>query len=188
MYCDPYQFDFVQTLEANWLTIRQELSQLSSSDFLTYPEKYLLDKKTGWDIYGIHFLGVRIDLNCEQCPETAKLVQAIPGIITAGFSRLAAGAHIIPHAGKPVGVLRCHLGLDVPEKCGLRVGSEIKPWQEGKCLVFDDTSEHEAWNLSDRHRDVMLLDFRVPAGQKPEDYYFPSHTDPATASSPTAHG
>jgi beta-hydroxylase len=44
------------------------------------------------------------------------------------------------------------------------VANEVRLWKEGKCLVFDDTSEHEAWNLSDRHRDVLLLDFKAPPG------------------------
>ncbi|MBW4538288.1 MAG: aspartyl/asparaginyl beta-hydroxylase domain-containing protein [Myxacorys chilensis ATA2-1-KO14] len=164
MYYDPYQFDFVSRLEENWQTIRAELDRLGSNDFVPYPEKYLLQKRTGWEIFGIYFLGVKIDVNCELCPETAKLVKSVPGMITAGFSRLAPGAHIVPHAGKPTNVFRCHLGLDVPEKCAMRVATEIKQWVNGKGMVFDDTSEHEAWNLSDRHRDILLLDFRIPEG------------------------
>ena len=164
MYYDPHQFEFVDRLELNWLVIKDELSRLTAEDFIPYPEKYLLQKKTGWEIFGIYFLGVKVDINCELCPETAKLVKSIPGMVTAGFSRLAPGAHIVPHSGKPSNVLRCHLGLSVPEKCALRVSSEIKAWVNGKCLVFDDTSEHEAWNLSDRHRDILLLDFKIPPG------------------------
>lgn len=164
MYYDPEQFEFVRQLEAGWQAIKTELSRLSSQDFVSYPEKYLLQKKTGWDIFGIYFLGVKIDLNCELCPETTRLVQSVPGMVTAGFSRLAPGAHIVPHSGKPSSVLRCHLGLSVPENCALRVASDIKQWVDGKCLVFDDTSEHEAWNLSDRPRDILLLDFKIPEG------------------------
>jgi ornithine lipid ester-linked acyl 2-hydroxylase len=164
VYYDPEQFEFVSRLEENWQTIRAELSQLGEDDFVSYPEKYLLQNRTGWDIFGIYFLGVKIDINCELCPETAKLVKTIPGMITAGFSRLAPESHIVPHAGKPTNVLRCHLGLSVPEKCALRVADEIKPWVNGKCMVFDDTSEHEAWNLSAVPRDILLLDFRIPEG------------------------
>ncbi len=162
MYYDPHQFEFVDRLESNWLVIKDELSRLTAEDFVPYPERYLLQKKTGWEIFGIYFLGVKIDINCELCPETAKLVKSIPGMVTAGFSRLAPGAHIVPHSGKPSNVLRCHLGLSVPEKCALRVSSDIKAWVNGECLVFDDTSEHEAWNLSDRYRDILLLDFKIP--------------------------
>jgi aspartyl/asparaginyl beta-hydroxylase (cupin superfamily) len=38
------------------------------------------------------------------------------------------------------------MGLIVPDDCGLRVGREIAKWEEGKCLVFDASFEHEAWN------------------------------------------
>src|SRR5215470_11228679 len=79
----------------------------------------------------------------------ARLVRGIPGMTMAGFSRLAPGAHITPHRGYEGYsgfVLRCHLGLVVPEGCALKVGDETRGWQEGRCLVFDDSYEHEAWN------------------------------------------
>jgi len=164
MYCDPDQFEFVTALEAGWQTMVGELNQLPADAFIPYPERYLLDKRTGWDIFGLYFLGVKIDLNCELCPATAERVRAVPGMITAAFSRLDPGAHIVPHSGKPVGVLRCHLGLDVPEKTGLRVADDIRRWEHGRCLLFDDTSEHEAWNLDSRPRTVLLLDFKAPEG------------------------
>lgn len=80
----------------------------------------------------------------------------------AGFSRLAPHAHVKPHVGWAASVYRLHLGLVVPEGCRLRVGSETRPWREGRCLIFDDTVEHEAWNDSDRPRAVLLLDFLRP--------------------------
>jgi aspartyl/asparaginyl beta-hydroxylase (cupin superfamily) len=45
-------------------------------------------------------------------------------------------------------ILACHLGLVVPPRCEMRVHDEVRTWQEGKCLVFDDTYEHEVWNRS----------------------------------------
>jgi len=45
--------------------------------------------------------------------------------------------------------VRCHLGLRVPpqaERCWIRVDGEICRWQEGRCLLFDDTYEHEVLN------------------------------------------
>jgi beta-hydroxylase len=41
------------------------------------------------------------------------------------------------------------------------VGDQVQDWQEGKCLVFDDTTEHEAWNRGDRTRVVLLIDFKM---------------------------
>ena len=86
------------------------------------------------------------------------------------FSRLAPGAHIVPHCGYEGYsgyVLRLHLALDVPPGCAIRVGTETRSWQEGKCLVFDDSFEHEAWNRGDRTRTVLLCDFLNPLRRRP---------------------
>lgn len=166
MFYDSAQFEFVQALESNWQVIREELNCLRQGDFIPWPEKYLYGK--GWDTFGLYGFGVKIAKNCELCPETTRLIEQIPDLTTAGFSSLAPGTHIEPHTGYPDGLLRCHLGLSVPDKCGIRVGPEIRSWTEGRCLVFDDTTEHEAWNQSEQTRVVLLLDFKAPAGFFPD--------------------
>jgi len=123
-------------------------------------DRHLYDDD-GWNALGLYAFGRRIAANCELCPETARLIANIPGMQTAGFSKLGSHAHIRPHSGLDRGVLRCHLGLHVPGGCELRVGRETRRWQEGECLLFDDTSEHEAWNRGDAARVVLLLDFKL---------------------------
>jgi len=162
MFYESHQFQFLSTLESNWQSINQELNQLRQGDFIPWPEKYLYGK--GWDTFGLYAFGIKIGKNCALCSETTKLVESIPNVTTAGFSSLAAGTHIAPHTGYPDGLLRCHLGLIIPDGCGLRVGNETRHWQEGKCLVFDDTTEHEAWNKGNSTRVVLLIDFKAPAG------------------------
>jgi ornithine lipid ester-linked acyl 2-hydroxylase len=154
------EFDFALHLEANWEKIREELAALKGEHFIDWSERYLY--KEGWQTFGLYAFGVKIDKNCRLCPETTKLVETIPGLVTAGFSALAPGTHIAPHTGYPEGLLRCHLGLVIPEDCAIRVRDNTRSWQEGKCLVFDDTWEHEAWNKSDRTRVILLLDFKAP--------------------------
>jgi aspartyl/asparaginyl beta-hydroxylase (cupin superfamily) len=98
-----------------------------------------------------------------SCPRTAALLLThVPGLTTAGFSRLAPGTHIKPHVGWVETVYRLHMGLVVPPDCALRVGAETRRWREGECLIFDDTVEHEAWNRSCEPRVVLLLDFLRP--------------------------
>jgi beta-hydroxylase len=80
----------------------------------------------------------------------------------AGFSRLAPRTHVKPHVGWAASVYRLHLALVVPPGCRLRVATETKSWEEGRCLIFDDTAEHEAWNDSELPRGVLLLDFLRP--------------------------
>ena len=101
----------------------------------------------------------------ELCPRTAELVQQIPGMVTAMFSILSPHKHILAHRGPYKGVLRYHLGLIVPsdkEACRIRVGDEIRHWEEGKSMVFDDTYEHEVWNDTDELRAVLFLDVLRP--------------------------
>ncbi|MBD2188376.1 aspartyl/asparaginyl beta-hydroxylase domain-containing protein [Pseudanabaena mucicola] len=167
MYKNSEDYPFTQSLEANWQVIRQELEQLGRDDFLDWPEKHLYGK--GWQTFGLYAFGMKLGKNCKLCPETTKLVEQIPNMVTAGFSSLVPGTHISPHTGYPDGVLRCHLGLIGCDGCSLRVGDEIRNWQEGKCLVFDDTTEHEAWNRGEQTRVVLLIDFKIDDRQSKSD-------------------
>lgn len=160
MFYQNEQFPFTAALEQNWKVILGELQRLQDGQFKDWPEKHLYEK--GWSVFGLYGWGVRLDKNCEICPETAKVVEQVPKIVTAAFSHMKPNTHILPHTGFPEGVLRCHLGLVVPENCGIRVGDETRTWQEGKCMVFDDTVEHEAWNKSDKSRVVLIIDFKAP--------------------------
>lgn len=160
MFKNKEDFPFTKTLEDNWQIIRQELEQLQDSGFLPWPEKHLYGK--GWDVFGLYAYGLKLHKNCKLCPETTRLVESIPGMTTAGFSSLQPNTYIAPHSGYPDGVLRCHLGLIGCEGCGIRVGDEKRNWEEGKCFVFDDTTEHEVWHRGPQKRVVLLLDFQYP--------------------------
>jgi aspartyl/asparaginyl beta-hydroxylase (cupin superfamily) len=58
--------------------------------------------------------------------------------------------------------LICHLPLIVPPGCGFRVGNEVRAWEPGKLLIFDDTIEHEAWNDSGEDRILLIFDVWRP--------------------------
>jgi beta-hydroxylase len=163
MFQNAAEFPFVAQLESHWQDILQELERIDAGSFLAWPEKYLYEQ--GWDIFGLYAFGLKIEKNCHKCPTTTRLVEAIPGMVTAGFSSLQPGTHIAAHTGYPDGVLRCHLGLTGCAGCTLRVGDETRTWIEGKCLVFDDTTEHEVWHRGSATRVVLLLDFKLPQGE-----------------------
>jgi aspartyl/asparaginyl beta-hydroxylase (cupin superfamily) len=160
MYMNPADYSFAAELEANWLSIRQELLGISREKFMEWPQKFLYE--SGWNVFGLYALEKKMNENCALCPETTLAVERVPGLVTAGFSWMEPGTHIKAHVGYSKAVLRCHLGLVIPNECALRVGHEIQSWYEGKTLVFDDTTEHEAWNRSSSIRVVLLLDFTRP--------------------------
>jgi beta-hydroxylase len=156
-------FPFVRALEAEWEVIRDELARLHADEFIAWPEHSLHDG--GWNTFGLFVFGQRQTDNCLRCPRTTALVEAIPGMKMAGFSRLAPGASIQPHRGYDAYaryVLRLHLGLDTNCDCALRVGEEIRAWEAGRVLIFCDATEHEAWNHGNTERTVLLVDFRNP--------------------------
>ena len=39
---------------------------------------------------------------------------------------------------------------------------EVRDWEEGKLLIFDDTIEHEAWNDSNEDRILLIFDIWRP--------------------------
>ena len=160
MFLDPTKFSFVAELESQWETICKEFQALSSTLFDPWVQQNMHDE--GWSVYGLYALGKRIDGACDRCPQTAKFIENISGVSLAGFSMLAPHTHIKPHVGWAKSVYRLHLGLVVPPSCRLRVDNDTRNWKEGKCLIFDDTVEHEAWNESDEYRGTLMLDFLRP--------------------------
>jgi aspartyl/asparaginyl beta-hydroxylase (cupin superfamily) len=79
------------------------------------------------------------------------------------FSRLSPNSTISPHYGPCNVRLRIHLGLDIPDNCYIKVAEEKKLWEEGKCLVFDDTYLHEVKNENkEKQRVILLLDIWHP--------------------------
>lgn len=98
-----------------------------------------------------------------RCPVTASLAERVPyprvhGSPEVFFSRLRPGAHIRPHFGQMNVRLTVHLGLVIPEDCGIRVLDEQRHWQPGQILAFDDSFEHEAWNWSKQDRIVLIFE------------------------------
>ncbi|RMF24840.1 MAG: aspartyl/asparaginyl beta-hydroxylase domain-containing protein, partial [Cyanobacteria bacterium J083] len=166
------KFSWTKDLEANWYVIRQELDtilryteQLPNFQDISPDQGYSIAQDNLWKTYFLYGYGVKLQENCQRCPMTAKIIEQIPGMKTAFFSILLPGKHIPEHRGPYKGVIRCLLGLKVPqapEKCAIRVGDETRHWQEGKVMLFDDSFPHEAWNYSSEIRVVLFLDIVRP--------------------------
>ncbi|MEH2361807.1 aspartyl/asparaginyl beta-hydroxylase domain-containing protein [Nostoc sp.] len=116
MFYENLDFQFTNLLQSSWLVIKEELSGLQESNFISWHEKFLYNQ--GWNVFGLYAFEKKIEENCRLCPQTTQLVESIPGITTAGFSSLAPGTHIRPHVGYTTTVLRCHLGLVPYDRCG----------------------------------------------------------------------
>jgi beta-hydroxylase len=160
VFLDPTHFEFVAALEAEWEAIRAEYLSLPSTSFDPWVQRKM--HGGGWSVFGLFAVGQPIQQACAICPNTARALTVVPGLSMAGFSRLAPRTRVNPHFGWAASVYRLHLALVVPPGCRLRVASETRTWHEGRCLIFDDTVEHEAWNDSELPRGVLLVDFLRP--------------------------
>jgi hypothetical protein len=157
---DTAQFEWTVRLEKKYEIIRDEVLQIYSSSIMKPHHQNLTDEGR-WDTFYFCAAGKKIEKSYALCPETAKVIDSLPTAGSAGhvyFSVLSRGTHIKPHCGPTNVRLRCHFGLVVPYGSRLRVGSATQSWQPGKCLIFDDSFEHEVWNVADGDRIVLILD------------------------------
>ena len=173
-------FPWLDALEAATGEIRAELMSVLVSDreglepYVAYPQGTPLNqwkelnKSRRWSAYFLWNQAAPQPAHLARCPRTTAAVKAAPQCDvaahgpTAFFSILEAATRIPPHTGVTNTRLTVHLPLIVPPGCGFRVGSEMREWVPGKAWVFDDTIEHEAWNLSEVPRAILIFDIWNP--------------------------
>ena len=152
-------------LEQNYAAIKAEIEGLAATEFQAEAEGLM--ERGSWDVFLFYERSRRNDENCARCPTITRVIEGNNTVRTqAGLlyvSKLSPGTHIHPHLGPTNLRLRCHLGIRIPDgDCGLKVGGETRVWQEGRCIVFDDSLEHEAWNHTSEPRIVLIIDFWHP--------------------------
>lgn len=180
-FYDPDQFAWAPAVEAATAAIREELLALLAKGTDAFSpftpndiglpmgvSKALLDNRD-WSVMSLCEQGWVKPDHVERCPRTWETllrhapVPRVPGWgPSAVFSLLKAGAHIGAHTGMYNSRLICHLPLIVPPGCRFRVGNEVREWEEGKLLIFDDTIEHEAWNDGAEDRVTLIFDIWRP--------------------------
>lgn len=174
------EFDWIPEFEAQTAAIGEELLGVLGDEGRAF-EPYVkrdtrrppgfMDEMVDDPSWGAYYLwkgGAVVTEAVARCPRTLAALEKLPLSKAPGrtpsvlFSLLRPHSRIPPHTGQLNTRLICHLPLIVPPGCALRVGSETRPWVEGRTLIFDDSIEHEAWNDSDRLRVVLLFEIWRP--------------------------
>ena len=102
---DPALFDWVPEIEDNWSKIRDEADRVLGDQSamppvrLISPDHEQIATDDRWKSYVLWGYGLREETNCARCPETARLLDGIPGLLTAMFSVLDPHSHIPRHTG-----------------------------------------------------------------------------------------
>jgi ornithine lipid ester-linked acyl 2-hydroxylase len=168
---DAQLFPWMTEFETQWRAARAELDTLLQhrealplfQDIAS--DQYRISSDDKWRAFVFYGFGYRSEHNARLCPQTARLLDRVPGIENAFFSILAPGKIIPSHHGVTKGLVRGHLGLIVPpepEHCFMDVGDVRCTWQEGHVLLFDDTYPHAVRNDTEHERAVLLFDFLRP--------------------------
>ncbi len=167
---DPGQFWFVHHLERHFAEISAEIrAVLGGVDDPVRPtvEDDWLLRAGSWQQAYLFREGEWQEDVCARLPVTQAILAEIPEMTTLSpgvilLSRLAPGTHIMPHCGSTNAVLRVHLPIIPAEGASIRVGTETSTWEEGRCLVFDDSFEHEVWHRGEEDRVVLIMDVLHP--------------------------
>ena len=166
----------MRALEESHAAIRAELErawETRRAAFGNY-QHYLVEKED-WKALYLYRKGAvtaearsLVPLSTGVIEEHAIRPRRIFPLLESHFSTLLPGAVIPPHCDLWNFSINLHFAVDIPPSCAIRVGGEERTWQEGKCLLFDYSFLHEAWNRSDRPRTCLLVDLWHPEVTLPE--------------------
>lgn len=172
---DPYEHPEVESVarafESNHESIKRELAEAwadRSTQFMNY--QHYLSTQEDWQALYLFRNGSLVpdsstlvptafDVLDKYAVQTGKLCT----LLESHFSVLLPGASIKPHCDLWNFSINLHFAVDVPRGCGIRVADESREWTEGRCLLFDYSFEHEAWNAGELPRTCLLVDLWHPS-------------------------
>ena len=155
-----------QILIDNFDDIKSEVAEIMK-DYDNIPEFDKIDDKQDrlansdnkkWKTFMFKFYDDYNEENCKKCPKTSELLKKLP-LDLAMFSIMEKGKVLVPHRGPWRGLLRMHLGIDIPEGAKIKVNDEDYYWKEKEIVLFDDTFTHSVENPNGK-RVVLFMDLK----------------------------
>ena len=171
VFFENKDFPFTDVLEDNYDVINAEFQQMQDriNDFAPFqeisPDQSFISNDDKWKMFFLKAGNVRFERNCQEFPETMKILDSNKNVVSAYFSVIGPRKMLIPHNGPWCGILRMHMGIQIPTEgkgCVLVVDEKEYRWEEGKVVVFDDTYMHTAVNMTYNDRIVLFLDYLRP--------------------------
>jgi aspartyl/asparaginyl beta-hydroxylase (cupin superfamily) len=169
-YFNKKDFPVTKDLEENYEAILSELKPLMErvGEFAPFqdisPDQIHISNDDRWKMFFLKAGTYRFERNCRETPKTMEVLDRHKNIVSAYFSVIGPNKMLMPHEGPWCGVIRIHLAMVVPsDGDSILVCNEKEyRWKEGEAVVFDDTYEHFAVNLSNNNRVVLFLDYMRP--------------------------
>ncbi|MFD6287958.1 aspartyl/asparaginyl beta-hydroxylase domain-containing protein [Streptomyces sp. NPDC060205] len=171
---DPYSYKelapLVAELEANHRAIKEETGSAWAARREMFSDyEHYLTRQQNWQALHLYREGGLVEESAVVAPtayrvlkESAVETGILCPLLECHFSTLLPGAVIAPHCDLWNFSINLHLAVDVPDGCSLTVAGETRSWEEGKCLLFDYSFEHEARNEGTAPRTCLLMDLWHP--------------------------
>ncbi|WP_421725284.1 aspartyl/asparaginyl beta-hydroxylase domain-containing protein [Bauldia sp.] len=121
-----------------------------------------------WRMLILKAYDVPVEDNLARMPLLTGLLDECPEVKSATVSFLAPRKHIPRHRGPFRGIMRFHLGLQIPQRADgtpattMLIDDEDHSIGDGEMLLWDDTFPHEVINDADEPRIALLLDVWRP--------------------------
>lgn len=169
-YDDPTsQLELCKLLEDNYDIIKQEylalMDDINNGGEDRFQSVTSMNYDSGWKTLVLFYNGHRIPgFPYHLCPTTTRILETVPlaGRI-AGFNRQQPNTGIPLHTDGNNMWLTTQMGICCPTNPGgahIRVGPDTRYYEEGKCLLYDTTYEHETFNENlSQERVVLHVDF-----------------------------
>jgi len=99
----------------------------------------------------------------KRCPETTRILESLPtNHAHVCFSAFPPGGGLPPHVAHTNVNLVCHLGVMNCEGATLYSGSEERTFEEGKCIILDDSFVHSIVHNGPAIRYSLMITFWHP--------------------------
>jgi aspartate beta-hydroxylase/beta-hydroxylase len=117
-----------------------------------------------WSLYYPIFLRKKNIEATQSCPTLMNTLSSYKNIINVAIASLDPNTPIKPHKGPFAGMLRYHLGIEIPTTNPpyIIVNKESYTWKEKEGIVIDDYYEHEVINNCNERRIILIIDFFKP--------------------------
>jgi aspartate beta-hydroxylase len=159
---------------AAWQSIRDEALSVHMNRAPRFhdimPEQAEISANDGldWRMFILKAYDVSVPENLARMPVLNRILFECPEVKSAAISFLAPGKHIPSHRGPFRGIMRFHLGLDIPRQADgspatvMVINNQEKRIADGEGMLWDDTFPHEVTNFANQGRVALLLDVWRP--------------------------
>ncbi len=166
-WLDPDEFSFVAALEDAYPRIKKEWTSFVRKGARLAPygtrggAHEARNMPEGWRELPLWLQGRRFKAFDGFFPQTRPLISKVTRhngwVQQFNFLMLEPGAKIPPHVDAMNFLVTVQMGINVPSDCATEVSGEARTPTEGRCLSFDNSFVHSAWNYSSRPRVLLSI-------------------------------